>query len=156
MITTITKKEIITAKLDLCESGDIDHKSLFTSSSFEPGEIISEFGYKEIFKTPNYLTVQLDKDKHILLDPEYLQYINHSCEPNVHFNTTKMVVEAIKYIPEGEQLTFFYPSTEWTMDRSFECLCGSEHCLKLIEGASKIPLNILNNYHLSAYIKSLI
>ena len=34
-----------------------------------------------------YLTVQTGADRHITLMPEFLQYINHSCGPNVFFNT---------------------------------------------------------------------
>jgi hypothetical protein len=35
----------------------------------------------------------------------------------------------------GEELTFFYPSTEWDMDQGFSCFCGSKACLGYISGA---------------------
>jgi len=47
-----------------------------------------------------------------------------------------------------------YPSTEWSMDRGFDCICQSENCLGYIQGASHLPLNVLTKYKLSDYIQS--
>src|SRR4249920_2815349 len=65
-------------------------KSLLASRHFLPGDMISHFhaGITQSFAT--YLTVQIGDDKHITLQPEFLQYINHSCDPTVFFDTTKM------------------------------------------------------------------
>jgi hypothetical protein len=60
----------------------------------------------KIVDTPNYLTVQISETKHIHLSPEYLQYVNHCCEPNVLFNTTTMQLECISDIEAGEELRF--------------------------------------------------
>ncbi|MGK7904081.1 MAG: SET domain-containing protein-lysine N-methyltransferase [Hormoscilla sp.] len=64
-----------------------------------------------------------------MLDPDFLQYINHSCAPNVFFDTSDLFLRALSKIEIGEELTFFYPSTEWSMDRQFDCLCQSKDCL---------------------------
>lgn len=128
-------------------------QSLCASVQFKQGEAISAFGSKEIREEPNYLTVQMSEDKHIMLDPERLQYINHSCEPNVFFDTERMETVALRDISAGEALSFFYPSTEWSMDRGFECVCNSEDCLTQIQGASHIPQTILQKYRVSPYIK---
>nr|OQO17683.1 hypothetical protein B0A51_16270 [Rachicladosporium sp. CCFEE 5018] len=40
-----------------------------------------------------------------------------------------------KGVRKGESVTFFYPCTEWSMGRGFECRCGEERCLGWIEGA---------------------
>src|SRR5215204_6056088 len=63
-------------------------KSLQASISFQPGDIICQFGPDSILDHPTYLTVQVADDKHITLSPEFLQYINHSCDPSVFFDTT--------------------------------------------------------------------
>ena len=117
------------------------------------GEVICKFGNKEILDRPNYLTVQIGDSQHIMLDPEYLHYINHSCSPNVFFDTENMVLIALRNIEIGEEFTFFYPSTEWSMDRGFDCICQSENCLGYIQGAAHLPLNVLTKYELSDYIK---
>ena len=128
-------------------------KSLHTTVNLMPGQVLSNFGAKEICDRPNYLTVQIHHDRHIMLDPEWLQYINHSCEPNVVFDTTKKKVIAVRPIEKGEAIVFFYPSTEWSMDRAFDCLCNSDNCLETIQGAAHLPLDILTNYQLSDYIQ---
>ncbi len=88
-----------------------------------------------------------------MLNPEYLQYINHSCNPNVFFDIENMVLIALRNIEMGEELTFFYPSTEWSMDRGFNCICESQNCLGYIQGAAHLPLNIFKKYKLSGYIQ---
>jgi hypothetical protein len=88
-----------------------------------------------------------------MLDPEFLQYINHSCNPNVFFDTQKRVVIALGNIEIGEEFTFFYPSTEWSMDRGFDCICQSKNCLGYIQGAAHLPPNVLKKYKLSQYIQ---
>ncbi|MDB9518120.1 SET domain-containing protein-lysine N-methyltransferase [Roseofilum reptotaenium CS-1145] len=128
-------------------------KSLHATVNLMPGQVISRFGAKEIRNQPSYLTVQIHRDRHIMLDPEWLQYINHSCNPNVVFNTSKQDVIAVRPLEKGEEITFFYPSTEWLMDRAFDCLCNSDNCLGTIQGAAHLPLEILTNYQLSDYIQ---
>lgn len=91
------------------------------------------FSERARLDAPNYLTVQLSPTEHILLAPAWLQNINHSCAPNVFFNTATMELECLKNVSRGEELTFFYPSTEWDMEAPFACLCGSSDCLKTIQ-----------------------
>ncbi len=129
------------------------NKSLHTTIELKSGEVISNFSYKEILVRSNYLTLQINDCQHIMLDPEYLQYINHSCNPNVFFDTENMVLVALRNIEIGEELTFFYPSTEWSMDRAFNCICQSENCLGYIQGAAHLPLDVLTKYKLSDYIQ---
>ena len=64
-----------------------------------------------------------------------------------------MVITALRKIKKGEELTFFYPSTEWSMDRGFDCLCQSENCLGKIQGAAHLPIEVLKKYKLSQYIQ---
>jgi len=139
------------AEIRACQK--TEGKSLHATTHFRPGQVISEFGATKVLDRPNYLTVQTSDSQHIMLEPEWLQYINHSCAPNVLFDTKKMVLTAIRKIEAGEELTFFYPSTEWSMDRAFDCICQSEDCLGRIQGASHLPLNVLTKYKLSLHIQ---
>src|SRR5262245_2117440 len=99
--------------------------ALFSLRSFQPGDVIADFSAGTIAAEPTYLTVQIGDGKHITLQPEYLQYINHSCAPNVFFNTTTMQLVALKELRIEEEMVFFYPSTEWKMTQCFHCYCGS-------------------------------
>jgi hypothetical protein len=61
--------------------------------------------------------------------------MNHSCDPNIYIDTKNMVLTTIKEISQGDELTFFYPSTEFSMSNPFLCSCGYEKCLGHISGA---------------------
>jgi hypothetical protein len=131
-----------------------NHHLLISTRSFEKGDTISKFSASEVHNHPSRYTVQVKKDKHIILSPEFLQYINHSCNPNVFFNTTSMELVALQSIAPGDEFTFFYPSTEWDMADPFHCLCGSVQCLGIIKGAKHISDDVLNNYELTDFIQS--
>ena len=128
---------------------------LFANASFKAGDTIVAFDASKIMDTPNYLTVQVSEHKHIHLSPEYLQYVNHCCEPNVLFNTTTMQLECITDIEAGEELRFFYPATEWRISQQFICNCGKPSCVGLIQGAADTPTEVLNKYKLTDFIKSM-
>ena len=130
-----------------------NQKSLHALVPFKKGDFVSNFSAGDIYNLPNYLTVQRGIDEHITLRPEFLQYINHSCNPNVFFNTTTMEVIAIRDIEPNEEFSFFYPSTELDMAQPFLCYCGTKDCLQNIKGAKYIPGEILKNYRLTDFIQ---
>ena len=127
--------------------------ALFATRHFSKEETITAFSAETISQEPTYLTLQTGEGRHITLSPAFLQFVNHSCDPNVFFDTTAMKLIALKEILPGEELVFFYPSTEWEMAQPFECLCGSERCLGRISGAAHMPLKTLMNYRLTAFIR---
>lgn len=130
-----------------------NQNALFALRSYRPGEAIADFSAGTISAEPTYLTVQVGPEKHITLQPEFLQYINHGCDPNVFFNTTTMQLVALKEIQEEEEMMFFYPSTEWKMTQTFDCYCGSPKCIGEIKGAAFLPQEILDRYRLTDFIQ---
>lgn len=130
-----------------------NQKAFFAQVAYHPGDVVADFFAGAVLEEPTYLTVQVDIGKHILLQPEHLQYINHSCDPNVFFDTYQMKVFALKEIACGDEMTFFYPSTEWDMAQPFSCFCGSHGCLGEIRGAAHIPPAIIANYRLTRFIQ---
>ncbi len=130
-----------------------NQRSLQAAVSAAPGDVICSFAADEIQSFASYLTVQTGASKHITLKPQFLQYINHSCAPNVFFNTTTMELVCIKKIQPGDEFTFFYPSTEWEMAQPFVCNCGSPACLQLINGASHLSVETLSKYKLTDFIR---
>lgn len=130
-----------------------NQKAFFAQQSYQPGDTVIEFSAKLVVSEPSYLTVQVGIDRHIMLHPEHLQYINHSCDPNVFFDTHAMQIVALKPIAEGDEMTFFYPSTEWDMAQPFTCFCGCKNCLGEINGAAHINPEILSNYKLTRFIQ---
>ena len=43
-----------------------------------------------------------------------------------------------KGLKPGDELTFFYPSTEWDMAQGFDCFCGAKTCRGFISGAKNM------------------
>jgi UDP-N-acetylmuramoyl-tripeptide--D-alanyl-D-alanine ligase len=129
------------------------HKAFFANQSYQQDDVIANFSASQILTKPTYLTIQTDIDKHILLHPEKLQDINHSCDPNVFFDTDTMHLVALRQIQKGDELNFFYPSAEWDMAQSFTCHCGSKECLKEIKGALYLSEEILSKYKLTGFIQ---
>lgn len=127
--------------------------ALFTLRSWQPGDIIATFTAGTISAEPTYLTIQLGTRKHITFDPEFLQYINHSCDPNVFFDTTAMNLVALKTLKHNEELTFFYPSTEWKMVQSFRCYCGSPECFGVIKGAVYLSKEAQEKHRFTDFIQ---
>ena len=130
-----------------------NQKAFFAQRVYQPGNVVIEFSARQVLSEPNYLTVQVDVDKHILLYPEHLQYINHSCEPNSFFDTKKGEVVALRNIAPNEEITFFYPSTEWSMTQPFECFCGADKCLGQIQGAAHLSRKALAKYRFAGHIQ---
>jgi hypothetical protein len=129
-------------------------KGLFSLRRYSSDEMIMPFAASAILTIPTYLTIQTGIRKHITLLPEYLQYINHSCCPNVFFDTTTMQLIALKEIQPGDEFTFFYPSTEWKMAQPFRCYCGTSRCIGEIRGAFYLTNDVLGRYRLTDFIKN--
>lgn len=126
--------------------------SLHAAQPYTANQVITAFAAASLLAYPTYLTVQTDVHQHITLQPSFLQYVNHSCNPNVFFDTTRMEFIALNDIEVGDELVFFYPSTEWSMQQPFSCRCGNRNCLKTIKGAAHLPVTRLKKYRLSDFV----
>lgn len=143
----------VTESLALFYDPSNGHHLIIALRDFPIDSILHVFSAKEYIQNPSYLSVQVDEDKHIHLSPEFLQYINHSCEPNTFFDTKRGEIIAIRNINENEEISFFYPSTEWSMTQPFECFCNSSCCLGKIHGASHLDNSLINKYRFAEHIR---
>ncbi|KAJ3281527.1 hypothetical protein HK104_011416 [Borealophlyctis nickersoniae] len=132
---------------------DADFRSKLVSlQPFKKGDLVCKIeGYAK-HANKRWSSVQVSANEHIELCSE-LVYMNHSCDPSIHLDTTRMEVIAAKDIKEGDDLTFFYPSSEWDMSQPFDCWCGAEQCVKRVSGAQHIPPTILDRYFLNQHIR---
>ena len=81
----VFKKNKVSSFAEIWECPETGAKSLHATTQFFPGDIITQIGVTQYVEKPNYLSVQINESQHIMLAPEFLQYINHSCDPNVFF-----------------------------------------------------------------------
>ena len=136
----------------LYENKITGEKSLHATVPYQQGNVFATFEASEILPSPNKYTVQVNDDTHIILQPPVLQYINHSCQPNVFFNTTTFELSSIRDIVAFDELTFFYPSTEWVMESPFTCFCGNNNCLHDIRGAFFLSAETIAQYRFTDFI----
>lgn len=153
-MSTTNKYKLLSrhGKIDLVVDPKTGKKALLSAAFFPKGEVIIEFKAKEILNEPTYLTVQLDEHHHILMEPDYLQFANHGCDPNFFIDTERLELIALKDIHVGDELLFFYPSTEWQMSRAFQCECGSPQCIGLVSGAYALSEAKQKKYRFSKFI----
>jgi hypothetical protein len=126
-------------------------RSLVTKQAYKKGDAICSMPSENIMDKPNRYTVQIGRTVHTHVGK--LAALNHSCDPNVILDTEKMVMVARRDIEKGEELSFFYPSTEWEMAAPFICLCGAANCIHVVAGARFLPLSILENHYLNPHIR---
>jgi hypothetical protein len=124
---------------------------LVAATNYGPGEIILPLVGRPSGK--NYKTIQTGFGSHI--DHELLAQINHSCAPSAIVDTREMTVKALAPIRVGQELTFFYPSTEWELGRPFICLCRAPECIHLVAGAKYLSIDTLSRYFINAHIREL-
>lgn len=129
------------------------YRSLVTLQAYAKGEIICPIPSEAIHDHPSQFTVQIGRNRHVEVGD--LATMNHSCNPNTLLDTANMRVVAVRDIQAGEELTFFYPSTEWEMSAPFICLCGAPNCIHVVAGARFLPLSTLEHYYLNPHIREL-
>jgi hypothetical protein len=128
-------------------------RSLITKQTYTKGEVICEIPTEKIFDKANRYTVQIGREKHTEVGK--LSALNHSCDPNVILDTERLIMVARRDIEKEEELSFFYPSTEWEMDAPFICLCGASNCIHVVAGARFLPLSTLENHYLNEHIRAM-
>ena len=128
-------------------------RSLITKQAYTKGEVICEIPTEKIFDKANRYTVQIGREKHTEVGK--LSALNHSCDPNVILDTERLIMVARRDIEKEEELSFFYPSTEWEMDAPFICLCGASNCIHVVAGARFLPLSTLENHYLNEHIRAM-
>src|SRR5512140_2468781 len=68
------------------------YRSLTTPQAYRKGEIICEIPTDSLYDKPNQFTVQIGIDQHT--EVKELSSMNHSCDPSVLLDTTRMLVFA--------------------------------------------------------------
>lgn len=129
------------------------YRSLTTSQAYRRGDIICPIPTESLYDKPNQFTVQIGIDQHV--EVKELASMNHSCQPSVLMDTTRMLVIAARDLAPEDELTFFYPSTEWEMSSPFICLCGAASCIHVVAGARFLPLSTLEVHFLNYHIRQL-
>ncbi|WP_347557440.1 SET domain-containing protein-lysine N-methyltransferase [Robbsia sp. KACC 23696] len=127
---------------------------LIAGKAWHKDDILAQLNWTDAVDAPTRWTVQLGPRKHAELLPPILSWSNHSCDPNIAMDIGANVVRALRDIANGDDLVWFYPSTEWKMIESFQCECGTKSCLGLIDGAETLAAEVLSRYRLSPNVEA--
>ena len=128
-------------------------RTLITKQAYSKGEVISSIPSDNIINKATRFTVQIGRNEHTHVGK--LAALNHSCDPNVILDTENLLMVARRDIAKGEELSYFYPSTEWEMDAPFICLCGASNCIHVAAGGRFLPLSTLEHHYLNRHIREL-
>jgi len=138
-------------RLRVVDDGSILGARLVAKRRFRRGDLILPLIGK--LTAASYRTIQIDVSTH--LEGSVLAFMNHSCRPSAIVVAQALAVRARTDLKIGEEVTFFYPSTEWEMVRPFECLCGAPNCIHYVAGAKYLSLDILAHYFINHHIRKL-
>ena len=105
---------------------------LVASQAIKAGEIIVQSREEEIQDHRTWRTLQLDESRH--LRNAFLNFVDHSCSPNSLLDVVSLALMAIRDISIGDPIAFFYPGSEVELSQEFDCHCGSDECLRHING----------------------
>jgi hypothetical protein len=125
---------------------------LITTSAVRKGEVVHQITKYQRVKQPTYTSVQIGLNTHV--EEAVLGKLNHSCNPSLIINTTTLECIAARDIAPHEELNFFYPSTEWEMDKPFLCKCGSSQCMRIVAGAKYLSLDLLSLQFINHHIRN--
>ena len=114
----------------------IQGQGLYALRIFEPGEVVLRWDCSHTLKSDQLAqlteeerryTHPLDNERTMIVQPPE-RFVNHSCDNNTGVRDFCDV--AIRRIEIGEEITSDYGSDGASV--SFECLCGSDVCRKVI------------------------
>lgn len=116
-------------------------KSLFTTVSIKKDQCIAlekNYYFGSLNEVSKYA---IEVKSGVFLDhleSNYLNFINHSCTPNMTYDIKKLGFFGICDIAPGTELTFDYDTTQSNMIKEkswFICQCYSKNCKKVIIGS---------------------
>ena len=114
----------------------IQGQGLYALRVFEPGEVVLRWDCSHTLTSDQFAQVPeeerrythpLDNDQTLIVQPPE-RFVNHSCDNNTEVRNFCDV--AIQRIEIGDEITSDYGSDGSGV--SFECLCGSDVCRKVI------------------------
>lgn len=126
---------------------------LASGKAWREGDTLCKVDWVKQGSQPTRWTIHFAQGLHGEPYPLELRYINHSCNPNVFFDIEHNALRALRPIEPDEPLSFFYPSTEWSMVEAFHCACGQGNCCGRIAGAQYLSDAELARYRLSPLIE---
>lgn len=133
---------------------------LFAVRPLKKGEVILQI--KDWIPAERTRTsIQIGEKEHIEWNSDMV-FANHSCDPNLGVDLSspdrsQWKVVALKDVDTDEEVTWFYPSTEWdSWGGGFPCGCHATNCVGQYKGAISLTKEQLDQHpYVNPHIYSL-
>lgn len=111
-----------------------DQIALYSKENFSVGEVVFDVSNLPIIHKNYKYAITLDHTKSLYIETKDsdVMYINHSCQPTLRFDKSKLLFVACQDIKDGDMLTFDYTTTEVNITSPFYCVCGYDNCKQMI------------------------
>jgi len=127
-------------------------KIIVRSKEFEDDNVMSVNEYNKLSKdiknmVKAHSTIDIDR-LYIPKNINYLRplnYFNHSCDPNVGFDSKDNYV-SIKNIKKGDEFLLDYSFLNTNPDYKMICHCGSKNCRHIITGNEWVNKDFVKQY----------
>ena len=83
--------------------------------------------------------MQIGEDTFLEGTGDVVDFINHSCEPNIGFDASGQYFLALRDLVQGEEVFFDYSTSEDEEGWRVPCSCGSARCRGAITGFRDLP-----------------
>ncbi|TDC70304.1 SET domain-containing protein [Actinomadura sp. GC306] len=127
---------------------------IISNRDFAPGDTIMRVAADLELAEPTRFSLQVGADRHI--DAGEIRYLNHSCAPNAYFAASAGLLVAERAIGAGDEVSIFYPASEWDMACPFMCECGADGCVEFVGGARHLPRAALGRYRFNEHVLGLL
>lgn len=67
------------------------------------------------------------------------RFLNHGCLPTARVDVVAGAVVAARDLAPGEEVTFDYHTTEWSLASPFRCACPEARCYGTVRGFAHLP-----------------
>lgn len=152
-------RNVFSSPLQIRETGG-KGRGVFATGGFAEGEVV--IVGKPVFRSPErtWQTVQIDVDAHVRISVPF-EFVNHSCDPNCGIKPNRHAaydLVAMRGVEAGEEVTFDYCTTEWSIVGFDRCDCRSDRCRGIVRGGKFLSLDELERYdgYLAPYYRSLL
>ena len=111
-----------------------DIYGLYANRMFRTGEAVLDIRNGDIQQERDARSIELD-DGHYM-HPDGM-FANHSCDPSTHVDKDTGLLIAKQSIYPNDEITFNYLENESVISAPFNCKCGAENCVGVVEKADE-------------------
>jgi hypothetical protein len=111
--------------------------SLHSTRKIQKNELIYDLSSLRLVHKNNQYVITKNKNDYYDTEECFIQYMNHSCKPNVVVSNREngdFAFISYRDMSENEELTYNYTTTEYISAAPFMCSCQNDNCIGAYTG----------------------